>query len=188
MAANEQQKPDLGAELTLDEAAAILDVHTATARRYIREDKLPAHKVDGPHGREWRIWEADAKALAKGEHTPSRDLRESDSGEGAEVTEALAQIESTVRTDLLEVREGVEAGLRQFAEAHERQSGRIHRGLTSNAEIIRDLAAQVGRLEAERDRLQRELEEVRADRDRLRGELEAEQQRSWWEKLTKNRQ
>lgn len=176
MAANEDRTTDFGAELTLEEAAALLDVHGATARRYIREGKLPAHKVEGPHGREWRIWQADAEALAKGLPTVSGDLRQRDSSSEAAVSIAIAQIESTVRTDLLEVREGVEAGLRRLSEEQEHRAARVLRGLMENPKIIRDLAAQVGTLTAE-------LEASRAECDRLRDELEAERGRGWWQRI-----
>ena len=175
MASEQQQSTDLGAELTLDEAAAILGVHDATARRYIREGKLPAHKVPGPHGEEWRIYAADAEALANGKPTLSGTLTQTDSSADATVGTALAQIESTVRTDLKAVREGLEEGLRRLGEVHQQQAERVDR----------DLAAQVGRLEAERDQLTQERDELKREIAELREELAAEKRRKWWEKLMK---
>ncbi|MCP4134919.1 MAG: helix-turn-helix domain-containing protein [bacterium] len=44
---------------TVDEAADTLGLHPKTIRRFIREEKLKAHKVGG----QWRIMDADLKSF-----------------------------------------------------------------------------------------------------------------------------
>lgn len=170
--------PDSLPGLTVRAAAQALDLHVQTMRGRLRDAEEAGEpigvKLTGDFGPEWRLCPAVVEALrieAHGAGAP--DLRQADSPE----SETLREILTLIR------------GLREAQKAlpdPTAREDRIARGLTSNAEIIRDLAAQVGRLQAERDRLQRELEEARADRDQLRDELDAEKQRTWWDKLTKN--
>jgi excisionase family DNA binding protein len=50
---------------TVSRAAEILDLHPKTVRRFIRDGRIPAHKI----GREWRIRLEDLREYAHGELT-----------------------------------------------------------------------------------------------------------------------
>lgn len=160
--------------LTVREASERLGVHVQTLRGRLRdgedEGKPLGLKLTGDFGPEWRICPLIVALMKSESDGEEAQATTPDSPE----SEALSEIRTLIR------------GLREVQKAlpdPTAQDDRITRGLTSNAEIIRDLAAQVGRLEAERDRLKEQLEDTRADRDRLRDELDAERDKGPWKKL-----
>lgn len=51
----DQASGETSQDLTLSEAAACYQLSLATLRRLVAADELPAYKVRGPRGREWRV-------------------------------------------------------------------------------------------------------------------------------------
>jgi len=65
--------------ITIAEAAVVLNVSTRTVRRFIKAGKLPAKKVPGPFGDEYRILEDDITRLKEGGPVlESLDIAETD--------------------------------------------------------------------------------------------------------------
>lgn len=149
--------PDSLPGLTVREASERLGVHVQTLRGRLRdgedEGKPLGLKLTGDFGPEWRICPLIV-ALMKSESD----------GEEAQVTVSLPG-------ELADALGRVETLVVRLTEAQKALPDP-----NAGAGTIRDLAAQVGRLEAERDRLQRELEETRAA-------LNAEREKTWWRKL-----
>lgn len=181
MTAQEQAQEPEAPTLTIAEAAALLDVHAATVRRYIREGRIPAHKVDGPYGPQWCIYRADAEALAQGALSAQGSLNQSDSRAAAEVADRLAQIESTVRTGLAEVAAAQKAlaPAPEEAQARAEQAQRVEIALGGTVEKLVALAADNERLRARADRAE-------AEAATLRDELTRERERAkrpWWRQI-----
>jgi excisionase family DNA binding protein len=148
--------------LTVKEAAAVSGLHPQTLRRYIREGDLPATKVQGTHGPEWRVSREDVESI--------RRAQDSDSKQGdSDLRRALSM--------LTEVTEGIR-GIEDFQRAlspspEELEAEReLTEQLVAALEAVPDCAALI----AERDQLRRRLEEAEEEVTRLKG-------RSWWERL-----
>ncbi|NLO07404.1 MAG: helix-turn-helix domain-containing protein [candidate division WS1 bacterium] len=186
MALDKQQQHMIGPTLGLTEAAEELDVHASTVRRYIREGRLPAHKVEGPHGPEWRVTADDVKAFAQGGQEVQGGLRESDSSLVQELDERLAHLAQTISTRLNEISEGQKALEPSLEERQARadRERRIEEALTGNSARIEELAR-----EAEQQRIRAETAEAKVlelenERDGLRRELSVERSKPWWHRLT----
>jgi excisionase family DNA binding protein len=178
----DMDRPTVG----LTEAAEELDVHASTIRRYIREGKLPAHKAEGSHGPEWRIWADDLQAFAQGEQEVQGGLRQADSSFTVDLDERFAHLEQALRTGLDEITDAQKALLpsREETQARADRDRRLEEALTGNSGRIEELAR-----EAEKQRVRAETAEAKVldlenERDALRRELEAEIGKSWWHKLT----
>ena len=160
--------PDSLPGLTVRAAAQALDLHVQTMRGRLRDAEEAGEpigvKLTGDFGPEWRLCPAVVEALRREAHgAGAPDLRQADSGE----SEALREVRALLR-GLMEAQKALPDPTAR--------ADRIARGLTDNAQIIRDLAAQVGALTAE-------LEASRVECDRLRDELEAERGRGWWQRI-----
>ena len=152
--------------LTVREASERLGVHIQTLRGRLRdsedEGKPIGMKLTGDFGPEWRICPLMV-ALMQGES----------SGEETQVTVNLPG-------ELASALGRMEALVVRLTEAQKALPDP-----NASTGTIRDLAAQVGRLEAERDRLTQERDQLKREIAELREELAAEKGRRWWEKLMK---
>lgn len=181
----QQQDPDKPT-VGLTEAAEELDVHSSTVRRYIREGKLPAHKEEGPHGREWRIYREDLEAFAQGGQEVHRGLTQSDSSELVDIGERLAQLEQTLCTRFDEISDAQKALQPSQEEARARadRERRLEEALTGNSGRIEELAREAEQQRARAEAAEAQVRELENERDDLRRKLETEREKTWWQRLT----
>jgi len=182
--------------LSIAEAASELNVHPSTIHRYIRERSLPAHKVEGEHGPEWRIRTDDVAAYAQGRQRAHTVLSEEDSGRVAELTEKVEQLVQTVSTEFGGRQKRIEARLNELAKIQkalpEPEEARLERAEREQRmeEALRGNTARIEELAEENGRLLAESQQLRADNDQLRKKvvrltelLEAERRKTWWQRL-----
>lgn len=181
----QQQDPDKPT-VGLTEAAEELGVHASTIRRYIREGRLPAHKAEGSHGPEWRIWADDLQAFAQGGQEVQGGLRESDSSFTAGLDERFAHLEQTLRTGLDEITEAQKALLPAPEEAQARadRERRLEEALTGNSGRIEELAREAEKQRVRAETAEAQVRELEKERGDLRRKLEAEREKTWWQRLT----
>lgn len=186
MALEEQHQDSDKPTVGLTEAAEELDVHSSTVRRYIREGKLHAHKEEGPHGREWRIYCEDLEAFAQGGQDAHRGVTQRDSSELTGLAEGLAEIEQTLRTRFDEISEAQKALRPSEDEVRARadREKRLEEALTGNSSRIEELAREAEQQRARAEAAEAQVRELENERDDLRRKLEAEGEKTWWQRLT----
>lgn len=170
----------------LTEAAEELGVHPSTVRRYIREGQIPAHKAEGSHGPEWRIYSDDLQAFAQGDQELHKVLNESDSGQLGELLDRFAHLEQTLGTGLEEIIEAQKA-LRPSEEelrARVEREKCIEEALSGNTARIEELAREAEQQRARAETAEAQVRELENERDDLRRKLQAERAKTWWQKLT----
>jgi excisionase family DNA binding protein len=182
---------DSASGLTVREVATMSGLHVQTVRKYIRDGELSAHKIQGPHGPEWRVSTEDAEALAREQEAEPAQGEPDLSRTHSILTELMARI-----TDMHDAQKALLPAPQEAEQRAERER-RIEEALAGNADRIRELAEELGEVRAERDTLREDLESTQAERDsareelaearerieQLEAELEAEREKGWWEKL-----
>jgi len=162
--------PDTTDGLTLREAAALLSRHSQTVRRYIREGRLAATQIRGRYGEEHRIDRSSLENLA-------RELGVSISDSDSAIHQADSRVYELAEmlTGVLEAQKALQPSEQERQERAERE-GRIEEALTSDAARIEELAEELGRLRADRERLKQQ-------NAALKQALRAERAKPWWQKV-----
>ena len=168
--------PDLIDEIGTSEAAEMLGVTSREVRRKASEGSLPARRVDGPAGAEWRFYRTDVEAY--------RQRREGVAEDGSSDLPAVRHLE---RVAMLQ-QEAVET-YREFVEASRGFADRLgdlgdlRDTLAASAAAQIDASAAVRELtETIRDQAG-EIAHLRALLVAVRVRMSDERQRPWWGRI-----
>jgi hypothetical protein len=154
----------------------MLGVTSREVRRKASEGSLPARRVDGPAGAEWRFYRTDVEAY--------RQRREGGAEDGRSDLPAVRHLErvALLQQEAVETyREGIEATRALTDRLGD--LGDLRDTLAASAAVQTDASAAVRELtETIRDQAG-EIAQLRAELEAERAQKTDERQRPWWRRI-----